>query len=303
MGENNYIIITGATGFLGSHILKYFLKNTNYNVLIIKRSFSDTTRINNELKNQKVRFINIDECNLDSIKLPIKGIIHCATDYGRNNKKSSQVLKANLIFPVELLEFATKRNIELFINMGSYFNKANMSYLYLKDYSLSKKSFNLWLQYFSHKIKIINMQLEHIYGEDDNKEKFVEFAIKNIAIDKADSIDLTHGDQKRDFIYVEDVCSACLKVFNYGLKNHLKYKNFEVGRAEAISVKDLVLLIKELSHSKTKLNFGALPYRDDEIMTSFAENSELLNLGWTPKYDLKSGILKILRKEKMNEKE
>ena len=82
------------------------------------------------------------------------------------------------MYPINLLEMAVKNNVGVFINTDSYFNKENLSYNYLLNYSLSKKSLNLWLKHFSKKIKIINMVLEHIYGEYDNDNKFIEKIIK-----------------------------------------------------------------------------------------------------------------------------
>ena len=297
----NYILVTGATGFLGSHILKSLLQNTNYHILVLKRSFSDTYRINNELNNSRVHWINIDVDNVELVNAfknnNILAIIHCATNYGRNGD-CVDTLETNLIFPVYLLELAVKYNVELFINTDSYFNKDSMSYLYLQNYSLSKKSLLLWLKYFSKKIKIINMMLEHIYGDKDDDKKFVASMVRKIAIENINSVNCTFGDQKRDFIFVDDVCNAYLTVLDYGLKNKFRYRNFDIGTGTAVSIKDFVMKIKEISNSDTKLNFGAMPYRDDEIMLSVADNIDLCNLGWEPKFDYISGIKTVIEREK-----
>lgn len=151
----NNIILTGATGFLGSHLLKHLIDKTNYNIIILKRSFSDLTRISTILDNKRVSVVNIDQNPIETAFSDRKGgvaIIHVATDYGRDGS-CVKTLEANLIYPIKLLELACKYNIELFINTDSYFNKDNMSYLYLQNYSLSKKSLNLWLKFFLKKLK------------------------------------------------------------------------------------------------------------------------------------------------------
>ena len=122
------------------------------------------------------------------------------------------------------------------------------------------------------------MVLEHIYGPDDNSNKFVEQMIQNIAIKQVDKIDLTYGDQKRDFIYVDDVCKIYLSALKYAYKNNFRYKIFDVGTGIATQIKDFVSQIKSLSNSKTKLNFGTIPYREDEIMCSYADTAEISNL-------------------------
>lgn len=304
MKNKNNIIITGATGFLGSHILKHFIKYTDYNFIVLKRSFSNDYRIKQELNNSRVQAFDIDKINLEDVfktyNNKILSIIHCATDYGRNTT-CANVLQTNLIFPIRLLELAIENNCLSFINTDSYFNKENFSYLYLQNYSLSKKSLNLWLKNFASNIKIINLILEHIYGSNDNSNKFTQSMIKNIAIDKIKEIDCTYGDQERDFIYVSDVCKAYEIALNYSINHQFRYKTFNVGTGKTTSIKLFINLIKEISKSDSKINFGKLPYRKDEIMLSCADNLELLDLGWKPLITLKEGIAQYIREEKINE--
>ena len=53
----------------------------------------------------------------------------------------------------------------------------------------------------------------------------------------------------------------------------------------------MVLLIKDITTSKTQLNFGAIPYREGEIMDSKIESYTLNKLGWKPKYSLKKAVI------------
>ena len=221
------ILLTGATGFLGSHLLKKLLSGIGYKIILLKRSFSNVSRIENELKNDNVKSYDIDEIELEKIfeQEKITIIIHCATEYGRQGVNVGDIWNTNLILPVKLLELALKFNVQGFINTDSYYNKGErLFYPYLLNYSLSKKSLNLWLDYFSDKIKIINMVLEHVYGEDDSPNKFVNEMINKIAIEKVKFVNLTEGDQIRDFIYVEDVAETYLKAIEY-----LQNKNFQAG--------------------------------------------------------------------------
>lgn len=294
--DKTKILITGATGFLGSHLLKYLIKHTDYCFVVLKRSFSNTDRIKDYLSSDRIEYINIDTKSITKINWDnIKIIIHCATNYGRNHTSCYKVLESNLMFPIELIENAIKNNVKLFINTDSYFNKEHLSYQYLLNYSLSKKSLNLWLKYFSKNIKIINMILEHIYGEYDNPEKFVEQMIQDIAIKQVESIDLTPGEQKRDFIYIEDVCKMYLDAIKYSYNNDFTYKSFDIGTGIETSVKTFVETIKKLSKSKTKLNFGAKAYREDEIMSSVAKKRCIIGFDERkPKTTILQGIRTIL---------
>ncbi len=119
--------------------------------------------------------------------------------------------------------------------------------------------------------------------------------IDKIAINKQESIDLTKGEQKRDFIYVDDVVSAYLKVLEFTKNSDFSFKSFDVGCGVAVSLKDFASAIKEISNSPTKLNFGALSYREDEIVCSKADIAELTKLGRQPKYSYKDGLKKYIK--------
>lgn len=269
--------------------------------MVLKRSFSDISKIKNEILNKRVATVNIDT-EEEKLKEYFKNneidtIIHCAVNYGRDGN-CAETLQTNLIFPVKLLELATQSKTTLFINADSYFNKENTTYKYLQNYSLSKKSLLLWLKQFSKKIKIVNMVLEHIYGDNDSTQKFVPYMIKKIAEEKTKSVNCTYGDQKRDFVFIDDVCSAYLKVLNWAKANNFRFRSFGVGTGEMVSIKDFVKKIKEKSKSPTVIDFGAIPYREDEIMSSCADNIELTNLGWKAEFDFEAGIEEILKRNK-----
>ena len=290
------IIVTGVTGFLGSALVRSLLAN-NYQVIGIKRTTSDLSRIMKEIKHPHLHLVNIDQIDPSEIffKNRIDAIIHTATEYGRRDTPIYKILQANLILPIRLAELGIKNGTQLFINTDSYFNKNNNSYSHLLNYSLSKKSLLTWLNQISKKLKIINAVLEHIYGPYDSTYKFTESLIQEIAIQKKSLIPLTHGHQKRDFIYLDDAVEAYLKILDYGLKNNFRFKQFEIGTGSSTEISEMAKIIKNISQSPSELGFGKLPYRSDEIMESVADNQELVDLDWAPKVNLKDGITKILK--------
>ncbi|MBO6218734.1 MAG: NAD-dependent epimerase/dehydratase family protein [Treponema sp.] len=300
------ILITGATGFLGSRLLHKLLDSGQYNIIIFKRSFSDTVRLSDIIDRKKIKYIDLDIVNENYYKdffasHTIDIIIHCATYYGREASVSiTKVLETNLMFPLSLIEEAVKHGLKLFINTDSYFNKPNQTYKTLLDYSLSKKTLNLWLEYIATKVKVANLRLEHIYGENDSPTKFVEAMIRKIAFKKEDSIALTYGQQLRDFIYIDDVCDAYIAVLNNYKKYSFHYLTFEVGTGKTCSIRKFVETIKKISDSSSKLEFGKLPYREDEIMSSYADTCFLQNLGWHPKTTIEQGIEKIIQHYRSN---
>lgn len=299
--QNQSILITGCSGFLGSHLLKALASSENYRIIGLKRSWSDTWRIKEVITQRNMVLYDVDVMNVEDVfaREHIDIVVHTATEYGRMGVSSASVLESNLIFPIRVLECAAQNSASLFINTDSYFNKADFTYTSLLNYSLSKKCFLTWLKYYSRHLKVANMVLEHIYGEGDSESKFVEGMIQKIAIEQADSVNLTHGHQKRDFIHVADVVDAYIQVIRWSQDNAYQFKNFNVGTGVSTQVSDFVRLIKEISHSNTQLNFGSIPYRDDEIMNSVADLSELRGVGWRgAQISVESGIRRIIESYK-----
>lgn len=289
------IILTGATGFFGSHLLKKLL-DENHNVKVIKRSFSNIDRIKNSFNYKNFSTFNIDTEDIEKIfqQKTFDIIIHAATEYGRNDESIRMILEANVIFPIGLIEMGIKYNVKSFLNTDSYFAKENWCYSNLPYYSLSKRNLLMWLKQLSSKIQIINVSLEHIYGPNDSNSKFVEMLFKKIAIERIDRISLTPGHQKRDFIYVDDVVDAYLILIKYANENNFSYLDFEIGSGECLEVRELALKIKNFSNSNTVLGFGDVRYRPHEIMQSKADIKKMTALGWQQNISLEEGIKKIL---------
>lgn len=293
------VVLTGGTGFLGSHLLNKLLDN-NYEVIVLKRSFSKLDRIASVIGHKNLKLFDLDTGNLDDVFAngDVKSIVHTATEYGRSASSIHLVLETNLVYPIKLIEFGIKYGVKNFINTDSYFNKNNCFYSHLLNYSLSKRSLLSWLHQLSDHINIANIMLEHIYGPDDSETKFVERIIQDIAIKQIARVPLTHGHQKRDFIYVDDVVNAYMLLIEHMKNSNMKFDTYQLGTGESVQVRRLAELIKSVSCSRSILGFGDVEYRSDEIMDSKADISTLMELGWSPMVSLEDGIIKTIASKK-----
>jgi len=287
------ILLTGGTGFLGSHLIHDLIQN-NYKIIFLKRSTSNLYRIRDVL--DEIKYYDVDNIETAFKEQQINIIIHTACCYGRLNDKLSQVIDTNILFGVRLLEFAILNKTELFINTDTFFNTNSLKNK-LNTYSLSKRQFFEWLKQSSDKIQVINMKLEHMYGNKDDISKFVPWIIDQLN-KNTENIDLTEGFQKRDFIYIDDVVSAYLKVLEQHSFLH-KLVEFDVGTGNVITLREfineLVKQYKEIyKKNKTTLSWGALEYREGEMMDINVDISGLESIGWKSKYLYKNGISEYL---------
>ncbi len=128
-----------------------------------------------------------------------------------------------------------------------------------------------------------------MYGAFDNDAKFTSHII-NTCLENTPELKLTDGEQQRDFIHVDDVVSAfSVLLETVSSEGHID-RDYDLGSGEATPIREFVEMVHRLTGSQTKLRFGALPYRDHEIMHSVANVEVLKKLGWSPKYSLEQGL-------------
>ena len=284
------ILVTGINGFLGSHIAKQL--SGEFDIIGLEKNNDSLFR----LHGQNFKVYSSENENLEKVfsENKIFALIHAATIYRRESDPLENLIETNIKLPVRLLELSNKFNVSLFINTDSYFNRPNSNYAYLSDYTLSKKHALEWLREIKGKCLVINMKLFHVFGPDDSPGKFVPFIIAALKNNQT-TIDLSPGEQKKDFIFVKDVVNAYKVIIDHADKFEEGISEYEVGMGTSVTIKYFVSMVKEIANSTTKLQFGALPYRENEIMDAYAANSKLLLLGWKPKYSLIEGLIQTIK--------
>lgn len=280
------ILLSGATGFLGSHLAKMLIAE-GYSVFILKRSHSNEFRI----QNLTIKSFNIDSNSLKDIFTSVQPdvVIHTACNYGRNNESFSEILKTNLLFSVELLEQSIAHNVRAFLNTGTTLDSD------INPYALSKNQFVEWLKKLSDKIACINLRIEYMYGPQEDLSKLIPSILDKF--DHGKDIHLTSGEQMRDFIYIEDVVSAYLKILK-SLSIKPGFQEHDICTGNLHSLKDFITKLKQkyeikFGFTESKLLFGSLPQRANERLLQ-TNNSSLKNLGWAPQFSIDQGLEQLI---------
>ena len=280
-------IITGATGYLGSHLVASLLEH-GYTILCpIVRQLPIAYL---EPFEERVSLLYTDEQNYTTKITDFAAdiVMHTACRYERDGTTLEELLDANLLFPLKIMYTIAqqKEKKPLWLNTDTALDK------YLNGYALSKHHFAEWGKYYSQKgdFTFVNVMLEQFYGEGDSGSKFIPFLLNKMKNDEP--IDLTDGEQRRDFIYVDDVVAA----FMFLAKKELTgFHEIPLGTGEAPQVRKVVEYLKEITESHSELRFGAIPRRENEPECLMADMKLLEGLGFRCQYDWKSGLEKTIQ--------
>lgn len=285
------ILLTGATGFLGSHLLEAFI-NEGHQVTATTRRNSNVWRIKSMLKHCEV--VNIDELPVVEVmkQRQYDTVIHTVCDYGRQGHSAFEITRTNLMFGLELLDVAVTTGVKSFMNTDSLLSPD------VNAYALSKHQFVDWLKFYSNRIQVINLRLEHMYGPKDDPAKFVTWLLSQFKT-KVKRIPLTEGYQKRDFVFITDVVNAYKATFEAS-SDLLAYNEFDVGSGRLISVREFVTALKDAycvidSECKTELGFGDNPMRSNEKSDVNVDLTALHRLNWKTLTPLDEGLKKLVR--------
>ncbi len=285
------LLFTGGTGFLGSNILRSIV-DSGYELIVLKRSSSNLSRIKGIARH--LTLFDLDLIDLEKVlkEHQVHKIIHCATNYGRAASNPLEIMEANLMLPLRLLELGKKYRINGFINTDTILDKG------INYYTLSKSQFRQWLKVYAADNVCINIELEHFYGPHDDDSKFVTNIVHKL-LNRVDQIDLTEGKQKRSFIYIDDAVKAFVKIIDNSSSLNKGFYNYQVGSGEKVAIREFVEMVKKLTkNNKTKLNFGAIPYRENEVMDPRLDLTKLTALGWRQDISLAEGLAKMIEMER-----
>lgn len=288
MTEKKNILIAGARGFLGGNLSAYL--GDRWNCFQLSRR----PRTGNSFE------ISWDEAELRELLGSRKfcAIVNCAVCYNRKDslQQTVELMESNLLTPTRLLSYAVEYNVPLVVMFDTYFRKYPADCQFMRQYRLSKEQQYEWGRLYESSVTVVTLALEHLYGPQDSNLRFVPWLIRSL-LEGKDKLDLSLGEQRRDFIYVEDVC----RLIDHIVARHPRQVGsytYEVGTGLSISIREFAETCKELTGSSTLLDFGAISYRDGELMDSFADVAPLSELGWTASVSLEEGLNKLIEEMK-----
>lgn len=265
------IAITGATGFLGKHLIEELrIKNLNYSILDRKKH---------------------DLLKPETLKDLIIGrdiVIHLA---GINIGPYNKILNINVLGTLGLLDAMIKYSPNSKIIFASTFQV----YVPQSLYGLSKKFAEDIIKYyvFMYKIKASILRLTNIYGPGCKPfynsviATFIDQIKQNTPI-----LIYGNGNRKRDYLYVRDVADAIVKAIIFD-PNNIEY--FDICSGKLTTINKIVRILSEISSNKVKVVYNKEVEADDwGLKKNFARANKLLK--WKPKTLIEKGLRMAIEK-------
>ena len=316
------ILITGGAGFIGSHLVKYFVKKyKNYNIINLdKLTYASNISFLDEIKNfENYFFVQADICDLKQIKeifnkYKISNVIHLAAESHVDNsiENALEFAKTNILGTINLLELCRKNwnkiknNLFYHISTDEVFGTLDESGIFNENskydphspYSASKASADHFVRAFcdTHKLPVIVSNCSNNYGPNQHKEKLLPTVIHSL-INKSKIPIYGDGLNVRDWLYVEDHVEAIDLIFHKGIIG----ETYCIGGENEIKNIDLIkMIIKEYDLIKTNKNssIDLISFVEDRLGHDFRyaiDISKIKNeLGWKPKTSISLGLKKTI---------
>lgn len=288
------ILLTGATGFIGTNFVLELYKK--YNIIALVRKTSDVSEIS---KYCKIAYFS-DDKDLDDVfeKNNIDGVVHMATKWLSTHSFNdiNNLVETNITFGIKLLENCKKYNVNFFINtstFGSYCN--SKEYRPASLYAATKKAFEDIISFYSLTSACIftNLLIFNVYGEHDKSVRLFKL-LENLG-DK--ELKMSDGNQIVDYSHVYDVVNAFSLLIDLLITNPILCKNkiFSLKGKERLCLREVVEKYEEKLGKKLDIKWGARPKRELEIVKPWEGGETLPN--WEQTISLDKGFTMLIGKK------
>jgi len=300
------IIVTGGAGFIGSSFIRLALENPSWEIVNLdKLTYAgNLENLASVANHPRYQFVKADICDPEALRrifadVRPEVVIHFAAEshVDRSIFSPQPVFETNLRGTFNLLETMRAQPLERFIHVSTdevygsleppFEADENFPLQPSSPYSAAKAGSDLLaLSYFkTYKLPVIVTRASNNYGPYQFPEKLIPLMISNVLEDKRLPI---YGDglQVRDWLYVEDHCSAILSILEKGRDGEI----YNIGGNRSLPNLSVVQQILSITGKPASL----LQYVTDRPGHDrrYALSSAKLHreTGWSPRVDFESGL-------------
>jgi nucleoside-diphosphate-sugar epimerase len=285
MLTGRHALVTGASGFVGANLVRALI-TSRCGVTAVVRKSSDLWRLRDIQDRIETRCVDLtDATSLSTLSEgDLRDIVfHVAAEGIRPADGSMSVLDSNLLGSVNLLSHVARRGgcqRFVFCSSCSVYGQGSLS----KEttplrgtsvYALTKRAGELICRSFhaEGRVPIVVLRLFTPYGPYESSYRLVAGTLLR-ALNHVD-IPLTYGEQARDFIYIGDVVRSLLAAATAeGIEGEI----INICTGVSTTIRAVTELILEVTGSKSRLLYGVLPYRSDEVWEMSGDDQKMRSL-------------------------
>lgn len=301
------IVITGATGFIGTPLVKKFIRQNDEVYAVIRPNSQNISKLQSL---SQIKIVPLDVQHIEELPKYVENadcFIHTAWEGIRGASRQDENLQQkNCECSMNAAKVASEIGCRVFLGIGSQAEygvteeviteamaehpKTEYGQWKLKTYQTLQK------QYANTDMKIIWARVFSAYGPGDTPTSLIETCMRNMQENK--ELLLTECVQEWNYIYIDDVVEAI-----YRLASAKECEGiYNIASGDNRSLKEYVLELKELLKSDSRICFGAVPYGPGGPVGFKVEIEKLCNkLQWKPEISFAEGIQKKIRIEESNE--
>ena len=295
----NKIIVTGATGCVGSAIVRRALAQGMEVTCIVHEG---SKRLSNLPQDEKVKIV---ECNLSDYTSLQLGegydtFIHMAWEktFGAS-RDDAEVQMHNIQYTLDACHLAKRCGCQVFVGAGSQAEYGVQSVDLTPDHPVNPESGYGIAKYAAGKLSAMLckslgirqnwVRILSVYGPNDGENTLISYVIRELKSGR--SPELTKCEQIWDYLYADDAADAILAIAEKGVDG----KAYPLGSGKGRRLSEYIDDIRSLVNPSIDVKYGVKDYYPHQPMHLVANISELTkDTGWEPDYLFAQGVERII---------
>jgi dolichol-phosphate mannosyltransferase len=293
-------LITGGTGFVGANLVRRLLRD-GHAVHLLVRPEHAAWRIEEISSDVRLHLLDLSDAQAvskTSEKIKPEWVFHLAA-YGAYSWQAdiAQIFQTNLTGTINLVEACVKTGCESFIHTGSsseygFKDHAPSETEGLEPnshYAVAKAAATLYCRYMAQaqKANITTLRLYSTYGPYEDPRRLMPTLIRHGL--RGEWPPLVNPDTARDYVYVEDVCDACLLAAQTAPREFGAVYNLGTGRQTTL--REVAAIARRLLNIIADPQWGTMPARKWDTSTWRADCAKIqAELDWRPRHSFEQGF-------------
>lgn len=287
------IVITGATGFLGSWVAR-ILSNANYEVIAVARPSSNDFRLKQIANLQLFRASSNHEVQELIVKIRPYAVISFDWEGVKGSARNEISQFSNIERISSLARVIKSSNVNTFICFGSQAEVGPTSEL-ISEQTLCKPT-----TLYGEAKMLLQMQLSEIFEKSDTRfiwgrifstfgpmedSQWFTSSLIN-ALLQEEKFPMTSGEQYWNYLHTYDFAKAVLRI----LENDNISGVINIAHVENKRIADIANYVAKKLNKSEYVEVGAIEYRPDQVMSLKVDISKLLAIGWEPVLSTEEGL-------------